>query len=596
MLLVRRILNFGTVVAIAAVTAGAFAQSPAGSQQADSTLTRRLFDMLPWQPETQSAAQEALTAAKAAEEAAVAAQVAAEAAKKAREAAAVATAAAAPATATPPVTTTAITPPTPPDAATSNAAAASPPVTAPAVSVTTVPVTTVPIVTVPVTPVALPAPAEPAKIVEPLNEPLKVEPVKADAQPVVPGAQVPATTASLPAATADADDPPAPEEKDAKGNPKIPEIPAKKFFGAVKTAASDLEPRVFGGYAAGCLAGGVALKTETDKWQAMRLSRNRNWGHPKLIELLDRFATDMKTKEKWPGLLIGDLAQPRGGPMKSGHKSHQVGLDADIWFKPMPSKVLTHAERETYEPLLLAEDNGTSIITKNWNEGFVRLIRRAASYPEVERIFLHPAIKREFCKVTDTDRSWLKKVRPMWLHNYHFHVRMSCPAGSPGCVAQKAVDTTDDGCGKELDDWIKDVSRPPRVRDPNEPKKPSPKPWVLTLEKLPAQCREVITAGNPPEVKLPERTAVTKPAPGTTPAAATPGSEPAARGAVVPVKAEKSSSYVKPWKPKYAQSKYAQAKSKYVNPSYLGAKANANYRKPAVKSWYKQSYKKSAAR
>ena len=31
----------------------------------------------------------------------------------------------------------------------------------------------------------------------------------------------------------------------------------------------------------------------------------------------------------WQGLYIGDISQPRGGPMTSGHSSHQIGLDAD---------------------------------------------------------------------------------------------------------------------------------------------------------------------------------------------------------------------------------------------------------------------------
>jgi hypothetical protein len=34
------------------------------------------------------------------------------------------------------------------------------------------------------------------------------------------------------------------------------------------------------------------------------------------------------------GLYIGDISQPRGGPMTSGHASHQIGLDADIWMLP----------------------------------------------------------------------------------------------------------------------------------------------------------------------------------------------------------------------------------------------------------------------
>ena len=33
---------------------------------------------------------------------------------------------------------------------------------------------------------------------------------------------------------------------------------------------------------------------------------------------------------------------------------------------------------------------------------------------EVERIFVHPAIKKALCQTKDTDRKWLGKVRP-WL-------------------------------------------------------------------------------------------------------------------------------------------------------------------------------------
>src|SRR6266403_1009168 len=48
----------------------------------------------------------------------------------------------------------------------------------------------------------------------------------------------------------------------------------------------------------------------------------------------------------WPGLLVGDMSQPRGGPMITGHASHQVGLDADIWLTPMPKRELSRNERE----------------------------------------------------------------------------------------------------------------------------------------------------------------------------------------------------------------------------------------------------------
>lgn len=278
---------------------------------------------------------------------------------------------------------------------------------------------------------------------------------------------------------------------------KIVLTPARELFGAAKIAAP-LTARAIGSYAKGCLAGGQALAIDGPAWQAVRLSRNRNWGHPKLIALLERFATEMKTKENWPGLLVGDIAQPRGGPMLTGHKSHQVGLDADIWFKPKPEETLTQAARETLEPLLLAEDNGKDVIAANWNEGFVRLVKRAANYPEVERIFVHPAIKKEFCKAAGTDRSWLLKVRPMWLHNYHFHIRIACPAGSGSCEKQVPPPNTDDGCGKELTDWIAMVSKPPKPEPVPAPKPipVAPKP-EMNLEQLPMECRSVLTAGEP---------------------------------------------------------------------------------------------------
>jgi penicillin-insensitive murein DD-endopeptidase len=38
----------------------------------------------------------------------------------------------------------------------------------------------------------------------------------------------------------------------------------------------------------------------------MRLSRNRNWGHPKLLALLERLANDARRLDGWPGLLIGE--------------------------------------------------------------------------------------------------------------------------------------------------------------------------------------------------------------------------------------------------------------------------------------------------
>ena len=99
------------------------------------------------------------------------------------------------------------------------------------------------------------------------------------------------------------------------------------------------------GYFDGCLAGAVPLPITGPTWQVMRLSRNRNWGNPQLVRFIERFAENAK-KVGWNGLLVGDMSQPRGGPMLSDHASHQVGLDVDIWFRPTPDHVQSREERE----------------------------------------------------------------------------------------------------------------------------------------------------------------------------------------------------------------------------------------------------------
>jgi penicillin-insensitive murein DD-endopeptidase len=43
----------------------------------------------------------------------------------------------------------------------------------------------------------------------------------------------------------------------------------------------------------------------------MRLSRNRNWAHPDMIALLERKSEKVHQVAGWPGLLVGDLSQPR---------------------------------------------------------------------------------------------------------------------------------------------------------------------------------------------------------------------------------------------------------------------------------------------
>jgi penicillin-insensitive murein endopeptidase len=128
-----------------------------------------------------------------------------------------------------------------------------------------------------------------------------------------------------------------------------------------------------------------------------------------------------------------------------------------------------------------------------WTPAHAAIIKLAASDPKVERVFVNAAIKKALCRSTDTDRSWLRKVRPIWGHDYHFHIRMRCPADSPGCRPQDPV-PEGDGCGKELDWWFRDAIIRPRPAPPKDPKdKPKPRPQ-LTMKDLPDACRQVLLA------------------------------------------------------------------------------------------------------
>ena len=270
---------------------------------------------------------------------------------------------------------------------------------------------------------------------------------------------------------------------------------ANELFGSVIESAP-LASRSIGSYSKGCLAGGMALPINGEAWQVMRASRNRNWGNPRLIAYIEQFAADAQTIDHWPGLLVGDMSQPRGGPMLFGHSSHQIGLDVDFWLTPMPDHTLTPEERETMTAVSMLRDPFT-VDPHKWTLQHTQLMKRAASYPEVDRIFVHPAIKKILCEQAGDDRGWLTKVRPWWNHHYHFHVRLTCPPGAADCKGQKPVGS-DDGCGQQLTSWYAKLKKA-AIAAANGPP-PTVTPWRrkgrFPMANLPAQCSTVLTAGN----------------------------------------------------------------------------------------------------
>jgi len=272
--------------------------------------------------------------------------------------------------------------------------------------------------------------------------------------------------------------------------------PAKQLFGNV-TLPSNGASTPIGSYAKGCQMGAVAMPEDGPTWQAMRLSRNRRWGQPQLVALLQRFSMDAARLGWGSGILIGDISQPRGGPMLTGHASHQIGLDADIWFTPMPERHMTAAEREKLPfTSMLDKSKFLTVDARRWTFTHAKLVMQAASYPDVERIFVNPAIKKKLCETWTGNRSLLGKVRPIYGHDEHFHIRMHCPSGEPNCRPQASV-PAGDGCDKSLAWWFTPEPWAKPKKDPSE--KPV-KPRQVMLSDLPKACAAVLSAPADPEI------------------------------------------------------------------------------------------------
>lgn len=257
---------------------------------------------------------------------------------------------------------------------------------------------------------------------------------------------------------------------------------ASRDWGDVPSPTSGT-PEAIGETGAGCLAGGIRLPTEGEGYKVMHLERNRNYGHPDLIRSIAELGR-ATVQGHWGELHVGDLSQPRGGPMRFGHRSHQSGIDVDVWFALDPNLVRNAdgLRSNIPAPSLLTSDQ-SRLNHMLWDANHARVLEAAARDHRVDRIFVNAHIKQELCRSVRGDRSWLRKIRPWHRHDDHFHMRLACPANSPDCLPQKPLEPGD-GCDASLDWWL---SLPPLRPLPDNHHGPAPSPA------LPRACRAVLT-------------------------------------------------------------------------------------------------------
>ncbi len=261
---------------------------------------------------------------------------------------------------------------------------------------------------------------------------------------------------------------------------------AKPWAIQVKPAAG--APKAIGDYSRGCVQGAVVLPEHGPGYQVMRPARRRNFGHPALVAFVQRLAKSLR-KQKLGPLMVGDLAQPRGGPALSGHASHQTGLDVDLWYAHPPEakqRRLTSDERNQSE-LLPVVDLGNRTLNKRWQPSMTKTLRLAARDPAVDRIFVHARIKKTLCESAGEDKAWLTKLRPWWGHHDHFHVRLRCPSNNAECQSQRPLDG-DPECDAKLDWWFSEAASATQARRRAEDQA------TKAERSLPEGCRAVLQA------------------------------------------------------------------------------------------------------
>ncbi len=269
---------------------------------------------------------------------------------------------------------------------------------------------------------------------------------------------------------------------------------ANKIFSKLKNPTK-IDASAIGSYAKGCLAGAISLPFNGPNWQVLHPKRNRNWGHPETIELVKRVskaAADLG----WTGLFIGDISQARGGPMPYGHKSHQMGLDVDIWLTQPKRMGLTSDELKAVKPISVRTRDHKQT-NSNWTDKHMEILKFVALDKAVDRVFITAPAKISMCERAKGDRNWLQKVRPLGGHHQHFHIRLHCPPLSSECIPQRPsipdISQSRDGCDHTLTWWVTTALEPYKPSEkPQKKAKPKKNALNFTMEDLPKQCLSII--------------------------------------------------------------------------------------------------------
>lgn len=166
-------------------------------------------------------------------------------------------------------------------------------------------------------------------------------------------------------------------------------------------------------------------------------SRDRVYGHPSLVLMLQRSAKQIARSFPGSTLTVGDLSFAGGGPLV-GHASHQSGRDADILFYVRDAK-----GRIAKTPGFIAfggdgkARDGSGLVfddERNWQlvQAWAKDHRAGLAYVFISRPLRARLLAWGSKHATKDD---IAKVAALFVqpddsepHDDHYHVRIRCPA------------------------------------------------------------------------------------------------------------------------------------------------------------------------
>lgn len=205
--------------------------------------------------------------------------------------------------------------------------------------------------------------------------------------------------------------------------------------------SEDWASEPIGYYSQGSLTNGVNLPDSGPGYMRLFTQRNRGWGTQEMIGMILKSSADMN--KKYPNmdrLQVGDISKNGGGDVSDLHSSHQNGQDADLtYYKKNRIEQPSYHTNGFSENMVINNRLSKNFDTaRNWE-----FIKRLHEHADVQRIFVDPVIKNEFCRFARTKNELiryddiLKSLRPLGNHGDHMHVRLKCPPNARECVSQE---------------------------------------------------------------------------------------------------------------------------------------------------------------